>query len=263
MQGLIVHVLSGERQHGVQPAAHKGAEAGGQGRLSALSCTRRLARRGFQSAYLIGSAACPRRRKVTQNMHKPSFCPDSRLSFQMMWKQQPALLPPTWSPLVPLLQHCHLLPNPGDSSPSPASTPRLSLCPGGSRRAQPLAFLLSMPSGGSLAFPVLQLMWLKPVQKRHQITIRGGAKLPRAASPAGIPTGDLGEERCSTHMFNLRTSSVCDEQALLQLLAKESNFEYVSPEISPLHISVHNVFTARFVRAMSVVCACSVTGTPP
>lgn len=43
--------------------------------------------------------------------------------------------------------------------------------------AQPLAFLLSMPSGGSLVFPVVKLLWLKPIQ--HQ------AGTERESNPPG------------------------------------------------------------------------------
>lgn len=115
-------------------------------------------------------------------MHKPSFCPDSRLSFQMMWKQQPALLPPTWSPLAPLLQCCCLVPDSGDSSPSPAFMTRLRLWPGGSTPLSlcplsPWPFFSECQAGGSLVFPVVKLLWLKPIQ--HQ------AGTERESNPPG------------------------------------------------------------------------------
>lgn len=140
-------------------------------------------------------------------MHKPSFCPDSRLSFQMMWEQQPALLPKTWSPLMPLLQRCSLLPKSGGFAPSPAFVWRLRLWPEGSTPLflcplSPLAFLLAMPSGGSLVFPVVRLLWLKPIQ-RQAGTERASNRHPGAAKLpcAGMPTGDPREKRTSMHTW--------------------------------------------------------------
>lgn len=83
----------------------------------------------------------------------------------MMWKQQPAHLPPTWFPLAPLLQHCRLAPDSGGVCYPPSLHAEAQALARGLQAtvcmpAQPLAFLLSMPSRGSLAFPVVKLLWL-------------------------------------------------------------------------------------------------------
>lgn len=151
-----------------------------------------------------------------------------------MWEQQPALLPPTWSPLMPLLQRCRLVPKSGGFAPSPAFMRRLRLWPGGSTPLflcplSPLAFLLNTQSGGSLVFPVVKLLQLKPIQRQAGTAQAsnhhpGGTKLPCA----GMPTGDPREKRWSQHTCDLcvwkpRASPVRDEQTLtfcLQLLSK-------------------------------------------
>lgn len=90
--------------------------------------------------------------------------------------------------------------------------------------------------------PVVKLLWLKPhpapswnrkgIKSPKSEEGGEGAKLPCAASPAGIQTGDLREGRWSVHACDLRVreqcaSSVRSGQALLQLLPKESNLEDV------------------------------------
>lgn len=177
-------------------------------------------------------------------MHKPSFCPDSRLSFQMMWKQQPALLPPTWSPRAPSLQCCCSLLAPGAllplRHPCRGSASARGLLTAVFMPAQPLASPLSMPSRGSLVVSLVKLLWLQLVQHKAGAE-RASNRHPRGkTSLCHQPSWTSGRqswrgkvERASVRSIHVHGSSVPAPSATHRhclsslLFFRRSNLEHV------------------------------------
>lgn len=161
-----------------------------------------------------------------------------------MWKQQPALLPPTWSPRAPSLQcRCSLL-APG------ALLPLRHPCRGSASArgllttvfvpAQPLASPLSMPSRGSLVVSLVKLLWLQLVQYKAGAE-RASNQHPRGkTSPRHQPSWTSGRrswrgkvERASVRSIHVHGSSVPAPSAMRGqrlsslLFFRKSNLEHV------------------------------------